>query len=559
MDILRPARRVRHLGRYREIVGILAKHGYWALIEQLGLVSLVTWPTRLRRREPPPPPHTLSQRVRIAIEELGPTFIKLGQMLSVRPDLVPPEFLVELSHLQDAVRPAPWSEVVTVLEAEYQGAWRQVFASFDTTPLASASLGQVYAATLHDGTEVVVKVQRPHIQTIIEVDLDILRDLAALAQERTALGEIYNLVDIVEEFAFTLRNELNYIQEGRNADRLRENMRHLDVVYVPRVYWEYTTERVLVLERIRGVKIDDVKGLQAAGLDPHQVVLNAAEMIVQQALVDGFFHADPHPGNIYILENNVLGLMDFGMVGYLSRRVREDLIRLFIVSVLMDSEGIVEQLVRMSVVRAGIDRVRLRRDIERILTRYYGLPLKYIRAREVIRDLLPIMYRHHISLPPDLWLLGKTLMMWEGLALQLYPEFDFFAVADPYVRRFLRQARSPRVVLHQMATVLNRWANLFVEMPDHMRAVLLQLEQGQIQVHVQEKADRHRLTLLDRLGNRVVLALLLAAFIIGLGNVLPRLDFTWPWPMSTWLVMPGFLVALFLSLWLLWSMIRGYR
>ncbi len=559
MDMLRPAQRARHLRRYREIIGVLAKHGYWALIEQLGLVSLVTWPTRLRRREPPPPPYTLSQRARIAIEELGPTFIKLGQMLSVRPDLVPPEFLIELARLQDEVRPAPWSEMVTVLETEYRGAWQKIFASFDTTPLASASLGQVYAATLYDGTEVVVKVQRPGIRAVIEEDLDILRDLAELAQERTALGEIYNLVDVVEEFAFTLRNELNYVQEGRNADRLRENMRHLEVVYVPRVFWEYTTERVLVLERIRGVKISDVAGLEAAGLDPRQVVLNAAEMIVQQALVDGFFHADPHPGNIYVLEGNVLGLMDFGMMGYLSRRVREDLIRLFIVSVLMDSEGIVEQLVRMSAVRAGIDRTRLRRDIERILTRYYGLPLKYIRAREVIRDLLPIMYRHHISLPSDLWLLGKTLMMWEGLALQLYPDFDFFAVADPYVRRFLRQARAPRVVVRQLALVLNRWGNLLVEAPEHIRALLLQMEQGHIQVHVRETADRHRFILLDRVGNRLALALLLAALIIGLGNVIPRLDFTWPWPLSTWLVVPGFLMAVLLSLWLLWNMVRGYR
>ncbi len=558
MGFLQPARRVRHFRRYREIVSILARHGYWALLEQLGLVSLVTWPARLRRR-PPPPVHTLSERVRAAIEELGPTFIKLGQVLSVRPDLVPPEFLVELARLQDRVPPAPWPAVRAVLEDAYGMPLERVFASFNPDPIAAASLGQVHEATLHDGTEVVVKVQRPGVRHIIEEDLDILRDLAAIAQERTALGEIYNLVDIVEEFAFTLRNELNYVQEGRNADRLRQNMASLEVVYIPRVFWEYTSERVLVMERIRGVKIDDVEGLLAAGLDPKQVILNAAEMVVQQALIDGFFHADPHPGNIFVLEGNVLGLMDFGIVGYLSRRVREDLIRLFIVSVLMDTEGIVEQLIRMSAVHANIDRVRLRRDIERILVRYYGLPLKYIRAREVIADLLPIMYRHHLSLPPDLWLLGKTLMMWEGLAMQLYPEFDFFAVADPYVRRFLRQGRSPRVLAQRVATVFTQWGALFLEAPEHLRPLLMQLERGQWQVRSQQEVDRRYVAMVDRVSNRVALALLLAALIIGLGMVLPGLDLTWPWPLATWLVMPGFLAVMVLSLWLLWNMLRGPR
>ncbi len=556
MSLLRPARRVRHLKRYREIVQILARHGYWALIEQLGLTSLVTWPARLRRHEPPPPPQTLAQRVRAAIEELGPTFIKLGQVLSTRPDLVPPEFLRELNRLQDEVPPLPWERIRPVLEEEYGGPLERVFASFDPVPLGSASLAQVYAATLHDGTEVVVKVQRPGIREQIEVDLDILRDLADLAQERTALGEIYNFAEIAEEFAFTLKGELNYVQEGRNAERLRQNMAPLQVVYVPQVYWEYSSERVLVMERIRGVKIDDLEGLRAAGLAPHQVILNAAEMIVKQALVDGFFHADPHPGNFYVLPGNVIGLMDFGIVGYLSNRVREDLIRLFIVSVLLDADGIVEQLIRMSAVQGTVDRMRLRRDVERILMRYYGLPLKYIRARDVIEDLLPIMYRHHLGLPPDLWLLGKTLMMWEGLALKLYPDFDFFAVADPYVRQFLRQARSPRVVMRRLGTLAGQWGSLILETPQHLRPLLFLLERGQWMMRTQQEMDKRYLARLDQVANRLALSILLAALIIGFGAIIPSLDLTWPWPLTTWLVMPGFVGMVVLSLWWLWSILR---
>lgn len=555
MYVLWPARHVRHLRRYREIVQILAKHGFWMVIEQLGLTGFVAWPMRLRRREPPAP-QSLPERFRLALEELGPTFIKLGQILSTRPDLVPPEFIAELNKLQDTVPPLPWSQMRPVLEEALGQSLETVFKDFDTTPIGSASLGQVYAATLFDDTAVVVKVQRPGIRRIIEVDLEIIKDLARLAQERTTLGELYNLVDIAEDFAFLLKRELDYVLEGRNADRFRENMAELKTVYVPKVFWQYTSERVLVMERIQGVKIDDVDALRAAGLDPRQVILNAADMIVKQALIDGFFHADPHPGNFYVLEGNVLGMMDFGMVGYLSARVREDLIRLFIVSVLMDSDGIVEQLIRMSAVQVAVDRVRLRRDIERILVRYYGLPLKYIRARDVISDLLPIMYRHHLSLPPDLWLLGKTLMMWEGLAFRLYPDFDFFAVADPYVRRFLRQARSPKAMMHRLGLWVSQWGSLLLETPEYMRPLLMQLEQGQWALRVRRELDRQYTAQLDKITKRLALSILLAALIVGLAAILPSLDLSWPWSLTTWLVLPGFLGAVLLSMWWLWSVLR---
>ncbi len=556
MSLWRPARRVRHLKRYREIVSILAHHGYWALIEQLGLLSLVTWPARLRRQEPPTP-QSLATHVRAALIELGPTFIKLGQVLSTRPDLIPPEFLAELNKLQDDVPPLPWEVMRPVLEASLQRPMSDVFAEFDTTPLGSASLAQVYAAVLKDGQEVVVKIQRPGIRHTIEIDLEILRDIAQLAQERTSLGKIYDLVDIAEDFAFTLKRELNYIQEGRNADRLRQNMASIKGVYVPRVFWDYTTEHVIVLERLRGIKIDDIEALRAAGLDPRQIILNAAEMIVKQALVDGFFHADPHPGNFYVLENNVIGIMDFGLVGYLSERVRTDLIRLFIVSVLMDSEGIVDQLIRMSVTRAPIHRERLRRDLERILTHYYGMPLKYISAREVINDLLPIMYRHHLSLPPDLWLLGKTLSMWEGIAYVLYPDFDFFAVADPYVRRFLREQRSLRAISRQAGTVLTQWTSLILDLPRVLRPILLQLEQETWTLPVKQEVDSRYYAALDRFGRRVALSFLVAALLVGFGFLLPHLDLSWPWNTTTWLIIPGFIGLLVLSFWWFWNVFRS--
>ncbi|MBC7252052.1 MAG: hypothetical protein H5T62_17460, partial [Anaerolineae bacterium] len=291
-------RHYRHLRRYREIIYVLVKYGFGELVDQLDLASYLPLSRRWGRREVAEKPHlTTPERVRLAIEELGPTFIKLGQIMSTRPDLIPPPYLAELEKLQDTVPPAPWQVVKGELEGELGAPLEQVFVSFETMPVAAASLAQVYCATLPGGEEVVVKVQRPNIERVIETDLEIFFDLARLLQERTPLGELYDLPEIAEDFAFTLRAEMDYRREGYNAERFRRNFAHEPYLYIPRVYWDYTTRRVIVFERIRGIKIDDVQALDAAGLDRHQIALNCARMIVKEILEDGFFHADPHPGN----------------------------------------------------------------------------------------------------------------------------------------------------------------------------------------------------------------------------------------------------------------------
>jgi ubiquinone biosynthesis protein len=251
-----PARQYRHLKRYREIARVLIRHGFGGLVDQLGLMPALSLPRRLLHREAEAPPLSPPEHFRLVIEELGPTFIKLGQILSTRPDLVPPAYIRGLIRLQDTLPPAPWEAVKAQIETELGGPVEDIFASFEVEPLAVASLSQVHGATLPDGREVVVKVQRPDIEKVIAVDLEILFDLARLVQERTPLGEIYDLPEIAEDFAYTLRAEMDYRREGRNADRFRR-----------KVYWNYTTGRVLVLERIRGIKIDDVEALDAAGVD----------------------------------------------------------------------------------------------------------------------------------------------------------------------------------------------------------------------------------------------------------------------------------------------------
>jgi len=553
----RLGQRYRHLKRYREIAQVLIKYGFGELVDQLELIPYLSLPRRLLRQEAVERPHlTAPERVRLAIEELGPTFIKLGQILSTRPDLIPPIYLAELIRLQDTVPPAPWEMIKAQIERELEDSLDRVFSSFESQPVAAASLGQVHCATLQSGEEVVVKAQRPGMEQVIRVDLEILHDLAELAQKHTPMGKLYDLPEIVEDFANTLRNEMNYLREGRNADRFRQNFPSEAALYIPKVYWDYTTERVLTLERIRGIKINDIEALDAAGIDRHRAALNSARIIIKEVLEDGFFHADPHPGNFFVMDGEVIGAMDFGMVGYLTPWDKERLVHLYIAAVQMDAESIVNELMRMGVAGYHMERIALERDLQRLLTKYYGLPLKEIRARQVVDEVTPIAFRHHLRLPSQWWLLGKTLTMMEGLGLQLDPDFDLFAVSQPYVRKLPWQMFFPRNWSKELAQGAFNWSELWAEFPQRGSRLLDQLEKGELQVTLDFKGLEGGLGRLDRVGNRIAISMLVAAFIVSLALLMPvylRGGEGW----GTRLSVAGFAVVTLLGLWLLLSILRS--
>ncbi len=545
-------RRVHNLPRYRQIITVFARHGFGAVLEQMGVERALLAPARLFRKDHEWERLTPAQHFRLALEELGPTFIKLGQIISTRPDLLPPDFIEELSKLQDSAPPIPWEKVEAQLSAAWNQPWSDLFASIDSEPLAAASLAQVHAAALLNGEEVVIKVQRPDIWPTIQADIAILEDLAALAQH-TAMGELYNPVDVVADFSFTLQTELNYLREGRNADRFRRNFTDEPYLHIPKVYWDFTTRQVLVLERLRGVKIDDIDGLNAAGLDPKIVAMNAARIIVKEVLEDGFFHADPHPGNFYVLPGNVIGAMDFGMVGHLSEADRLNLVRLYIASVRMDADAIVEQLIRMGAAAARVNRMALKRDISRLLEKYNGLPLKELRAKEVVSDIMPIAWRHHLSLPSDLWLLGKTLAMMEGVGLQLDPDFDIFAVSEPFVHTLAREMWSPSVWGPQMLGQIQAWSDVLAIAPRAGARLLYGLESGELPLELNMNVQKPALESMDRALTRLSVSVLIAAFILALAFLIPRASSS---PIVTALIALGFLVSAGLGVWFLISVLR---
>ena len=546
----------RHLNRYRQIAEVLVGHGFGALLAQVGLDRHLGLPWWLFRKEQPDEAEiTPAQHVRLALEELGPTFVKLGQILSTRPDFLPPAYIMELSRLQDQVPPAPWELIKARIEEELGGPVERLFKCIDPTPMAAASLAQVHAATLPDGREVVVKVQRPNILKTINLDLDILYDLARLGEERTTFGR--DLLEIVEDFSVFLRAELDYRREGRNAERFRANFANEQHLYVPRIWWDYTTGRVLVQERINGLKIDDIDAIEAAGYNRDHLALHCARLIIKEVLEDGYFHADPHPGNILVLPGEVIGLIDFGTVGLLQVSDRAALIRLYIMAVQMDVEGLVDQLIRMGVADVNLERRPLQRDLRRLLMKYNGLPLSEVRVQEVLDDLRPIIYSYNLRLPNDLWLLAKTFVMMEGVGKKLAPDFDIFAVSQPYVKKFLRRMWLPTEWGPDVWRNLTGWNDLVTDLPRQTNRILTQVERGEVglKLHIPE-IDKtvHRL---DDIANRVILSLLLAAFIMALALLIPTLNLTWPWGLLTWIIISSFAVMCFLALWLIISIIRS--
>jgi len=527
---------------------------------QLGLSERLNLPRWMIRRKPAPD-ESLShaRRLRLTLEELGPTFVKLGQLLSTRSDLLPPDYLDELSLLQDEVAPAPWEDIKELLESEWDAPIDEMFEDISPIPIAAASLAQVYPARLSSGETVVIKVQRPGIEETVNLDLDILYDLAQQVQKSTAIGERYEAGELAEEFAIALRDELDFRREGRNADRFRENFKDEKHIYVPKIYWDYTTRRVIIQERVSGIKIDNIDALDRAGYDRHRLASYSAEFVLKEVLEDGYFHADPHPGNLMIMPGEVLVVLDFGSVGRLETRDRVNLARLLIVVIQMDEEGIVDQLMRMGIADYNVDSTKLQRELRRLLIRYYDLPMQEIPVVEIMEGLEPIIYEHKLRIPSDYLLLIKTIAIMQGVGLKLDPEFEMFEAAKPYMGRIFRQLWNPSIWGQSVIRMASDWNDLLTDLPRQTNRILKRVEKGDLEVRIRVPDVLYIMNRLDHLANRVIYGVLIAALTLALAFLIPRLDFTWPWDLITWAVIIGFMVLFFLGLRLLWSLFRSSR
>lgn len=410
--------------RAAHIARVLTRHGLAYLVDVTGLEHLV----RGHAHEAPPGP----EHLRRALEELGPTFVKLGQILSTRADLIPPAFEAELARLQDAAPPVPFPLIARSVATALGRPLEEAYARFDAQPLAAASIGQVHAATLPDGAEVAVKVRRPDIIDQVDEDLELLRRLARVAQRRWPLAQRYDPLGLAMEFETTLRGELDYEREGANADRIRAELDRDDSVHVPLVHWDHTTTEVLTLERIEGRKITDVEGLAADGVDRTRVARIFCEMYLKMVFVTGFFHADPHPGNVFVRADGTLGLVDYGMVGQVDDATRRALGAVLIALAVADADRLAGAMADLGVAPPGGDANALRDDLAEFMATYRHLTLEELQIRVILGDMLAVVRRHHLRLPHELALLLKTVTICEGVAQQLDPGFELLPLLIPY-------------------------------------------------------------------------------------------------------------------------------
>ncbi len=553
-------RTYRHLNRYRQILAILFKYGFEDLLERLRIDQYIEAGLQAisKKRTDRVEKLTRPQRLRMAFEELGPTYIKLGQVLSTRPDLVPVDFVRELAKLQDAVPPIPFDEVKTVVEAEFGTSPEELFEQLEEQSLASASIGQVHKARLKDGEEVAVKFQRPGIQKVIEVDLEIMLHLATLAERHIKELEIHRPVKIVEEFARTLEKEIDYRIEATNMERMARQFLDVPHVYIPVVYREFTTSRVLTTELVEGIKISRKEQLESAGLDKKVITDRVIGLMLKQAFEHGFFHADPHPGNIFVLPENVICLVDFGMMGLVDRATREEFVDL-IDSVVHHHEVKTSQvLLNLTDWDEQPDIRALEREVADFLGRHLYKPLKDMEIGKLLQDLIELTIRFRMRIPPEIFLMIKALSAVESIGRTLDPEFDLIAHATPFIRRVKLERFAPQRLSADVFDMMSGLLQFLQQFPKDLMNLTDSIRQQRFRLQIEHKGLESMLATQDQTSNRMSFAIIIAALIIGSALIviseIPPLVFG-----ISLIGIIGYLVAAIMGMWLLVAIIKKGR
>ena len=553
-------RTYRHLNRYQRILRVLFKYGFNDLVDRLHIDQYLESGLQMINRKPREQIARLSrpERLRLVFEELGPTFIKLGQLLSTRPDLIPAEYLDELARLQDEVPPFSLAEVHAIFREELGRSPDEVFHYFDAEPLAAASIGQVHRARLDSGAEVVVKVQRPDIENVIAVDLEILAHLAGLMEQYLEEVQGHRPTAIVQEFARSLSREIDFAVELANVQRFARQFKNNTAIHVPLVYPELSTQRVLVMEYVLGIKASMAGQLREQGYDLPLIAERGATLVMEQIFVHGFFHADPHPGNLFILPDNVVCFIDFGQMGRLSRKDREDFTDLVLDLVAGDERTVVEGVLKVTVQLGEVDRESLARDLGGLVDLYLYRPLGELEAGRILQDLLDLVTRHKLTFKPAFYQMMKALSTVEGVGLMLDPKLELIRLARPFMRRIRLERMRPARLAEEIARTGSGYLQLLRELPEELRTILRQLRGGRMRLEFEHRGLQSLGAALDRVSNRIAFAIVLAALIVG-SSLIVLSDIPPHWHDIPVIGLLGFLVAGIMGFWLLLSIIRHGR
>ena len=502
--------------RYGRIIDVLVSNGFGYFVDKMGLRSMGSVRSRVKGRfGREQEKDTRPERARKVLEELGPTYVKFGQLLSMREDLIPLKYAQEFTKLQNDVPPFPFEDVKAVLKTELGGDIPELFSDFDEKPVAAASIGQVHKARLHSGEDVVVKIQRPGIRRIIEADLDIMYSLAGFAQQHIEEIKLYNPVAVVDELSRSIHSEMDYTQEARNIEHFLSNFENDPVIVIPRVYNDYSSDRILTLEYIEGIKCNKFEKLANENLDREKIATDVSEAFMKQVFEHGFFHADLHSGNIFALEDGRIALLDFGMAGHLSEDMRGLLVDALLAVTNGDSTQYIEIMRDLGVADEKLDVRSFKVDYDHFLFKYYGRTLDQVDATEVSSEMLSLLRKHQIQVPPNIALLFKGVMTVGGFAMQMVPNFNVTEIAEPYARKFMKKRFSPRNMAKNSSKNLWYVSRLLSRAPLQLSHILEVAEKGYLNLKFEHEGTDRLLSEISVASNRLAFSLIISAIIVG--------------------------------------------
>lgn len=553
-DTLKAAR---DLGRLHDVVGVLIRFGFSDLVSRLGLGHTLERAGRVLQRQAEPELSRLetAERFRHALEEMGPTYVKLGQILATRVEILPPDWIQELEKLQDQVAPVPFDLLLQQMQEDLGEDPHQIFSHIDDNVLAAGSIAQVHRASLASGEQLILKIRRPGIRSLVEADLRVIARIAELLEREVAELRPFKPVDLVRQFAQSMRRELDLAQECRNAERISLNLADNPHVVIPRIYWQWTSERLNVQEYLEGIAGRDLTAVESSGLDRRLLAVRGATAVLHMIIIDGLFHADPHPGNAIYLADNRIGFVDFGMVGRLSEFRKEQVIDLLYGLIERKTDEVVNVLMEWG----GEDPPKmedLSYHVDSFLDRYHGIPLKQLNLSAMMADVSSIMREHKLPMPADLTLLFKVFISLDGLGRQLDPDFDVVSVAGPYLKQAMLQRYAPDIVLKKGWRNLGDIVRLVSALPTDLRRLLKIAKRGSLQVNVDISRLREFGDQFDRSASRITIGLVTAALIIGSSIVMTITAGPNLFGLPLFGVL-GFIGAALGGIWLLFSIWRG--
>lgn len=511
--------KIRHTRRYREIVNVFMKNGFSHILFRIGLadrgLSKENESAEMNKNM-----KSVGKQLRHALEDLGPTFIKLGQMASTRHDALPSEITDELEKLQDHAAVLPYEHVRNTIEAELDEELDKLFAYVDTEPLATASIGQVHNARLLTGKDVVVKVQRPGLKPIMETDLEILHGIGRLLEEKTDWASRYRLCDIIEELSNSLRNELDYVMEGRNSERIARQFERQNFIKVPTVYWKYTSKLVMTMEKIDGIKASNIEMLDEEGYDRKIIAKRLADSMMRQILEYGYFHADPHSGNIFILPDNTIAYMDFGEAGAVSEQLKRHFASIIVNLHRGDTKAMIRTFSRMELIGEETNLEALGRDLDELHANYENANMNDQSLGRVIIGIFNVVYHHQIKMPSEIVIIAKTILTLEGVLGRLDPEFSLMRAAEPFAKTLVRKQYHPREIFRNSLEQIGENIEVLSDLPKNLKEVMDVVKQGKIGLDINVKRGESIMRRLDKISNRLTFSILMLAFSILMASLI---------------------------------------